>query len=159
MHNSAIGACLVLGLFSACTAQPAPRDVKLDEPVAYNTFSVRGSGSSLQLTVDGAVTLRLLREAGVPRDFTGMTSAAALAALRDDIAAADLGSLSATYTCTASVCDGPTFFRTLIVEVGGETTQIQMDPGVSNTQLPSRLARVLQELDALSEQLSPTTAP
>lgn len=153
MPNSAIRACLVLGVFSACTAQPA----EPVEPVAYNKFSVF-SHSELQLMANGSASLHTQGEARLPEEFTGMTSRAALAALRDDIAAADLGSLSATYTCPALVCDAPEPARTLIVEVGGATTQIAVDGRIGNAQLPAGLGRVLQDLDTLSTQLTSTSA-
>ncbi len=91
------------------------------------------------------------------RNFTGNASAAALAALRDDIAAADLGSLSSEYTCPDPACKAPEPFRTVTVEVGGATTQISVDIYVSNAQLPAVLVKVFQDLEAITTQLTSST--
>jgi len=155
MVNRTAGACLlVVGLLGACTAQPS---VELDGPVAYTKFGFTGSSSELQLTVRGSASLHAEREAGSPQDFTGNASAAVLAALRDDIAAADLGSLASEYTCPDPVCDAPEPFRTVTVEVGGATTQISVDRHVSNARLPAGLVKVLQDLDAITTQLASST--
>ena len=155
MGNGAAGMCLVVGLLGACTAEPAR--VELDGPVAYNTYGFPGSWTALQVAVDGSASLHIAIEAGRPRDFTGNASSAALAALRDDIAAADVGSLASEYTCPDPRCDAPEPRRTLVVEVAGTSTQISVDSQVSNAQLPAGLAKVFQDLEAMSVQLSSST--
>jgi hypothetical protein len=138
-----------MGLLGACAAQPS----ELDGPVAYRAFSLTGSSRALQLAADGSASLHLTREAGESTDSSGTASAPALTALRDDIAAADLGSLSGDYTCSDLGCDEPTMFRTLVVESGGTTTQISVAGGISDARLPAGLAKVLQDLDAIAMQL------
>jgi hypothetical protein len=154
MANSGIAACLLVGLLGACAAQPAHPSVEFDGPVSYTTTGFPGSGSELHLMVNGSASLHISIEAGTPRDFTGQASAAELAALHDDIAAADLGSLSHEYTCPDTACDAPEPIRTIVVEASGGTTQISVDSRVSDAQLPARLVKVFQDLEAIAAQLS-----
>ena len=154
MTNITAGACLLVGLLGACA--PAP-SVELDGAVAYNTSGVPGSWSTLQLAINGSASLHVAREAGSSQDFTGNASAAALTALRDDIATADLGSLSSEYRCTDLVCDAPEPPRTLVVEVGGVTTTISVEGRISNAQLPEGLVTVFRDLEATAKQLSSST--
>ena len=149
--NSAAGACLLVGLLGACTAQPSG---ELDGPVAYSTSSIQSSSTALQLAVNGHASLHIEREAGSPQDFTGNASPAALAALRDDIAAAELPSLPDEYHCADfAPCDAPEPSRKVVAEAGGATTQIAVDARISNAQLPAGLVKVFQDLDDITMQL------
>src|SRR5215467_8968923 len=62
----AAGACVLVGLFGACTA---PRPNVLDGPVHYFTRYGPGSDRTLDLAVDGSARLQGDVEAGGPYDF------------------------------------------------------------------------------------------
>jgi hypothetical protein len=138
-------------LLGACTAQPSG---ELDGSVAYSTSSLLGSSTALQLAVNGYASLHIEREGGSPQDFTGSASAAALAALRDDIAAADLPSLPGEYHCADfAPCDAPEPSREVVAKADGATTPISVDARISNAELPAGLVKVFQDLDDITTQL------
>lgn len=131
-------------------------EVRLAGPVDYESDdgpNTHDGALQLQLAPDGTFTVM---EVSGPTSGSshGTVTSELLATLRADIDAVDLATTPKTFECTQFDCPSSgQAFETLSISSNGQTFDFAVDRDIPDSELPSALVRLLDDLATVSTQV------
>jgi hypothetical protein len=154
MSTANLRFCIVAVVCAACAACASEHGSQLDGPVDYGIDDgFIHTRTTVHLELDGSATKLVTVGTGPTRRTTATIAASQIAQLRSDIAAVDLASLRDDYSCADHVCTTDQPVVMIDIAADGARTQIRVDRGIDDRDLPVALVAIMADLDAITRQI------
>jgi len=151
MPSLSLRACVLTAVLAGCASQPGSQ---LDGPIDYEIDDgFVGIRTVIHVELDGTATAQTTVGTDPTKLSRTTVDAATLADLRDDVAGVHLPSLAPVYSCADRVCAEDAPVVTLRIAADGTTTQIRVDLGIADRELPPGLVALVDDLEAIARTL------